>query len=230
MNPKKNRNDISLAQNAISSYLDDLLREVPEDETTLEVAVEEKKEDLLKLTTTALLQQVTPDIATESPISTETKSSNAEDSEDEEQWRQQPFQALLFKIGGLSLAVPLIKLYGVIPWTDKITKVPNRTDWYLGLLHHRDQNVRVIDTHNMVMNKPAEQTPKYKHILLVDHGRWGLTCEHLGEVINLEPEQVKWRTAKGKRPWLAGTVLEHLCALIDADAFARMLDKENHEQ
>ncbi len=230
MSPENNNHDISLAQNAIASYLDDLLREVPEDNTTLEVTVEEKKEDLLKLTTSALLQQATPDVVAKSQSITETETQNVEEPEDDEQWRQQPFQALLFKIGGLSLAVPLIKLYGVIPWTDKIAKVPNRTDWYLGLLHHRDQNVRVIDTHNMVMNKPAQQPPEYRHILLVDHGRWGLTCEHLGEVINLEPEQVKWRTAKGKRPWLAGTVLEHLCALIDADAFARMLDNENHKK
>ena len=30
----------------------------------------------------------------------------------------------------------------------------------------------------------------------------------------LRPEQVRWRSARSKRPWLAGTVVKHMCAEI----------------
>jgi len=42
----------------------------------------------------------------------------------------------------------------------------------------------------------------------------------------LTPAAVKWRGHSGSRPWLAGTVIDRMCALIDADAFAQMLETE----
>jgi purine-binding chemotaxis protein CheW len=35
---------------------------------------------------------------------------------------------------------------------------------------------------------------------------------------------VRWRTAQGKRPWLAGTISARLCALLDTDALAQILE------
>ena len=55
------------------------------------------------------------------------------------------------------------------------------------------------------------------------NGTWGLACDSVGEVIDLSMEQVKWRSSRSKRRWLAGTVLEHMCAIIDPPAFAEML-------
>ena len=54
--------------------------------------------------------------------------------------------------------------------------------------------------------------------MVIDEGRWALACSKLGDVIELEPEQVKWRTDAGKRRWLAGTAIELMCALLDIDA------------
>ena len=59
-------------------------------------------------------------------------------------------------------------------------------------------------------------------MLVVGDGAWGLACHGIGEVLKLGGQDVKWRTAKGKRPWLAGTVLGHLCALVDTEAFGDM--------
>jgi len=42
-------------------------------------------------------------------------------------------------------------------------------------------------------------------------------------VLRLTPDQVRWRTERTRRRWLAGTVIEHMCALIDPPAFAEML-------
>ncbi len=41
--------------------------------------------------------------------------------------------------------------------------------------------------------------------------------------IRLEPSAVKWRTDRGKRAWLAGTVIEHMCALLDVEALAQLI-------
>jgi len=45
--------------------------------------------------------------------------------------------------------------------------------------------------------------------------------------VRISPDQVKWRSTQGKRPWLAGTVIEHMCALIHVDSLVALLESEN---
>jgi purine-binding chemotaxis protein CheW len=145
------------------------------------------------------------------------------------EWAESKFQCLLFNVGGLSLAVPLIKLNGVISWSDKIVETPNQTDWYLGVLMNLGKKVEVIDTAVMVLpaehrkEMAVEPAERLSHILLVDDQKWGLACDSIGEVVWLNKEDVKWRSNKTKRPWLLGTAIEHMCAVMDTEAFAEML-------
>lgn len=145
------------------------------------------------------------------------------------EWAESRFQCLLFEVGGLSLAVPLIKLNGVISWSEKIVETPNQTDWYLGVLMHLGKKVEVIDTAVMVLpaehrkDMVVEPSERLSHILLVDDQKWGLACDSIGEVVWLNKEDVKWRSNKTKRPWLLGTAIEHMCAVMDTEAFAEML-------
>ena len=145
------------------------------------------------------------------------------------EWAESKFQCLLFEVGGLSLAVPLVKLNGVIPWTENVVETPNQTDWYLGVLMNHGNKVEVIDTAVMVLpaehrqEMAAEPAERLSHILLVDDQRWGLACDSIGEVVWLSEDDVKWRSNKTKRPWLLGTAVEHMCAVMDTEAFADML-------
>lgn len=146
------------------------------------------------------------------------------------EWAQQAFQCLLFNVSGLTLAVPLIKLNSVMPWSEKLVETPNQTDWYLGLVNNHGANVKVIDTALMVLpeNRHADLSlspeQRFSHVLLVNDSTWGLACDSIGDVIWLDADQVKWRTNKTRRPWLAGTVREHLCALMDTEVFADMMN------
>jgi len=145
-------------------------------------------------------------------------------------WGEEAFQALLFKVAGLTLAVPLAELSGVqeLEFAD-LTSMPGHISWYLGLIDYRGHSVPVIDTAALVL--PQERrarltTPaqaRVRHVVFIDDGRWGLACDDVDEVLRLTPDQVRWRTERTRRRWLAGTVIEHMCALIDPPAFAEML-------
>ena len=148
------------------------------------------------------------------------------------EWASEPFQVLLFEVGGLKLAVPLIELSGVIEWTDSVTEMPGHADFYMGILQHLEHKIAVIDTARMVLptNKLSEivgdnPRERVKHIVLIDDYRWGLACDEISEVITLEPNEVRWRTSRTSRDWLAGTVIEHMCALMNSAGFAAMLEK-----
>ena len=147
-------------------------------------------------------------------------------------WATEPFQILLFEVAGIKLAVPLIELCGVIEWTDTVTEMPGHADFYMGILQHLGNKIAVIDTARMVLpphklSQLAGDDPRERvnHIVLIDDYRWGLACDSIGEVITLKPDEVKWRTSKTTRGWLAGTVIEHMCALLNSEGFASMLEK-----
>ncbi|MEJ2344747.1 MAG: CheW domain-containing protein [Gammaproteobacteria bacterium] len=143
-------------------------------------------------------------------------------------WASDRFQCLLFGVGGLTLAMPLALLNGVIPWQE-VTPLPNRSSQFLGLVRYQGQSVKVVDTALVVMpervqrHELAPATERARHIILMGGGRWGLACDRIGDVLALDPADVRWRTTKGKRPWLAGTVLQHMCALIEPRALERLL-------
>jgi len=218
---------------AVSLFLDSLLRE-PEIETEVETPVVTpltQPEPVIEIKPEVKIHQETEpvaDISTETKLQVEEQKIVAESIEPE--WAKQPFQVLLFDVAGLKLAVPLIELCGVIEWKDSVTEMPGHADFYMGILQHLNYKVAVIDTARMVLpaNKLshlAGENPRerVKHIVLIDDYRWGLACDKIGEVITLQPDEVRWRTSKTSRGWLAGTVIEHMCALLNSEGFAQML-------
>ena len=144
-------------------------------------------------------------------------------------WAEGRFQTLLFRVTGLTLAVPLVELSGVQVWArDQVTPMPGHADWYLGLMEYRGRQVPIIDTALLVL--PAdrrlrlpEPEERLQRVVFIADGRWGLACNEVAEVIALEQSAVRWRTQRSRRRWLAGTVIEQMCAIIDPPAFAEML-------
>lgn len=146
------------------------------------------------------------------------------------EWGQEKFQVMLFKVSGLSLAVPLTELNGVQEWHEEmVTPMPGHASWYLGLVNYRDKQVPVIDTARFVMPQDRQNmvtddvNERLHRIVYIGDESWGLACDEVAEVITIEPEQVRWRSDRTRRRWLAGTVIEQMCALIDPSVFAEML-------
>lgn len=140
-------------------------------------------------------------------------------------------QALFFHVGGLQLAVRLTDLHSVVPWHEvTVTPMPGQPHWHRGIMRHRGRNVHVIDTAAMVLPPGSQDSEEARrppdHVLIVGDGDWGLACHDIGDVVRLGPEDVKWRRAGGRRPWLAGTAINHLCAILDPGAFTGMLERE----
>lgn len=138
------------------------------------------------------------------------------------------FQVLLFNVSGISLAVPLDKLNGILEW-QALSPMPNRSPCFLGLRAERDKQIKVIDTALIVVpakfrtNHCVENLTK---VILVGNSHWGLACDDIAEVITLRQRDVRWRGDTSKRPWLAGTVIEHMCALVDVEEFVSMMSSD----
>ncbi len=234
---------------ALSIFLDALLHEAPAAEPAMQAAEppaaslpvqEPPAVALLKpVLVPPTLQPEAPAPALETPLPepvvpdtrpvTESRLPAAEVGVQRPDWAASPFQILLFKVAGLGLAVPLIELNGILEWTDEVTPLPGHAEFYLGLLHHRERSVPVVDPARLVL--PADRQAalvgdpreRVSRIVLIDEGRWGLACDEVSEVVTVRPDQVRWRSSRTRRRWLAGTVVDHMCALLDTRAFAQLL-------
>jgi purine-binding chemotaxis protein CheW len=144
-------------------------------------------------------------------------------------WAESRFQALLFEVAGLTLAVPLVKLKGVVSTAADVTPMPGHSPMFLGVVSYQGLQSKVVDTARFVL--PVERAAsladapgdRCRHLVMIDEGRWALACSRIGDVVDLEPTDIKWRSASGTRLWLAGTVIARMCALLDIDQLTHEL-------
>ena len=148
-------------------------------------------------------------------------------------YRKGRFQALFFTVAGLKVALPL-KALGGIHKIMPIKSLPGQPEWLKGVMLYREQKINVVDTALWVMPEKYDQglaeKLNYQYVIMLGNSHWGLACDTLVNTIALEQDDVKWRETEGKRPWLAGLIKEHMCALLDVDALIALLAKGMNSQ
>ena len=142
------------------------------------------------------------------------------------EWANGPFECLLFDVAGLTLAVPLVSLGSILPLEgQELTPLFGQPDWFLGILPCQAGNLKVLDTARWVM--PDRYRDDFReglqYVISVQGYEWGLAVHQVSRSIRLDPDEVKWRSQRTQRPWLAGTVIEHMCALLDIASLAELI-------
>ncbi|WP_409286693.1 CheW domain-containing protein [Pseudomonas guariconensis] len=141
-------------------------------------------------------------------------------------WAAEPFECLLFDVAGLTLAVPLVCLGSIYSLaSQELTPLFGQPDWFLGILTCQAGNLKVLDTARWVM--PDRYRDDFRqglqYVISVQGYEWGLAVHQVSRSLRLDPAEIKWRSQRGQRPWLAGTVIEHMCALLDVAELAELI-------
>ncbi|MEG1040641.1 MAG: chemotaxis protein CheW [Pseudomonas sp.] len=141
-------------------------------------------------------------------------------------WAAEPFECLLFDVAGLTLAVPLVCLGSIYSLAGhELTPLFGQPDWFLGILPSQGGNLKVLDTARWVM--PDRYRDDFRqglqYVISVQGYEWGLAVHQVSRSLRLDPNEIKWRSQRGQRPWLAGTVIEHMCALLDVAELAELI-------
>ncbi len=144
-------------------------------------------------------------------------------------WGKGSFQTLIFKVGEIKLAVPLVKLGGIHRLDPNITHIAGQPDWYMGLTRDQIGNLSVIDTALWIMpdRLPVAKEIRldYEYVVLLDDTRWALACGSVQDALMIKEDDVKWSSQNSKRPWLAGMLIDQMCALLDVDVLVEMLEQ-----
>jgi purine-binding chemotaxis protein CheW len=142
-------------------------------------------------------------------------------------WAEGRFDCLLFSVGGLRLSVPLVSLGGVHQITvQKLTPIFSMPSWFLGLFRQGKKTLRVVDTAAWIMpdKYPAGFIESVHYIILLHDSDWALACSDIADAFSLTANEVRWRTDNNRRPWLAGTVIQKMCAILDVDRLRDLLE------
>ncbi|MCZ4336733.1 chemotaxis protein CheW [Shewanella colwelliana] len=193
-------------------------------QTVVEPQIEEKIETsaTIKVEAKAVDEQVT-----EQQLETQTGITPPGITESLVEQLDEEFQVLFFKVAGLTLAVPLVSLGGIVK-IERVNHIMGRPEWYLGVQTHRESQLNVVNSCAWVMPEKYDdtlaQSVDYQYIVLLEDSNWGLACESLVNSVKILKSEVNWRTKAGKRPWLAGVVKEQMCGILHVQALIELLN------
>jgi len=165
------------------------------------------------------LQEVDTAVAQVTPVAAESKKLLWDSS--------QGVECLLFSVAGLKLAIPLSQLGGVHPAENmKVTPLFGQSDWSLGVWQSDTEKLTVVDSARLIMPERGAslRDSGYEYLIQLDRTPWALACEGICDTITLVSESIKWRGDSSKRPWLAGTVISEMCALLDVPSLVDLLE------
>lgn len=123
-------------------------------------------------------------------------------------------KCFVFSVAGLKLALPLARVTEVMEFS-VCAGVPAPPS-VLGQLTYENKQVPVLDSARIFLSGSSTVTA-YQWLVIVDHGGYALACDSIEPNMEIAHDAVRWRTPLTKRRWLAGTLLQQRCALLDAD-------------
>lgn len=142
-------------------------------------------------------------------------------------WRsRQGIDCLIFKVAGLKLAIPLPLLGGVHNVADKVTPLFGQAVWSLGVWQGEAGKLTIIDSAQLIMPERGIRLADegYQFFIQLDRSPWALACQEICDTVTLVHDSIKWRGDGSKRPWLAGTVISEMCALLDVPGILKLLN------
>ena len=230
----------SLSSNdLVQNYLDSLLREVPDTVEVIEaeslVVHSSPIEPVLPMAPAATVTPVVDQNVADTPVpsveyvvvDSASVQHDPRQSRVVPEWGKQGFSGLVFEVAGLKMAAPLHLLGGICQLEDNLQSVVAQADWFMGLLRWNGKNLRVVDTARFVMPERLPDNSHreaYQSVVVLGDSLWALAVDRADESVHLQGDEIRWKAVAGSRPWLAGTLLERLCALIDVDTLLQQLE------
>ena len=215
MDLEKNTHPLVQQEIALNTYLSKLLDDIPTDVVLDQL--EEKKSH-------QVIEKIKP-----KPVVNTKRALHSAETQPEKivnplavmpEWAQHEFQALFFRVDQLIFATPLVELLKTIKIDKQPTKISGQPSWFMGLLDVQELRVGILDMGQLVFGKAKGQqrdlkAKPFERILITLDGKWGLACDEVLSIGKVEPQKVRWRSMRKKRPWLIGTMIDELTAVID---------------
>jgi len=135
-------------------------------------------------------------------------------------WAQESFDILLLEVQDIKVAVPLATLGQIHRLNEHLTPLFGQTEWFIGIQKTTMGNIKTIDIAQFIMPERYNSVSKVQHqyVVAIDGTDWGFAVDDIDQPIHINPSDIRWRANRSDRVWMAGTVKEHTCILLDIPA------------
>ena len=132
-------------------------------------------------------------------------------------WAQGKFDALLIKIAGVTVAVPLFQVQKIHKINKPLVRLADRPDWFLGLYSYSGRTIQVLDIRQLISVKSNNVRNDWLsgHIIEFESGLYGFACEEVDKIIKLENKDVRWRNNEKDKAWYMGIIAHQMCIFVD---------------
>ena len=104
--------------------------------------------------------------------------------------------------------------------------------WSLGVWQGENAKLTIIDSAQLIMPERHIRLSDegYSFFIQLDRSPWALACQEICDTVTLVHDSIKWRGETSKRPWLAGTVISEMCALVDVPGLLKLLEENSRKR
>lgn len=147
-------------------------------------------------------------------------------------WAENTFDILLVDVNDITLAMPLESLDAIYPLEDDLTPLFAQSEWFMGLQKTISGNINIVNTTQFVMPERYDKNKKnnFKYSVAINGSGWGLAVDCIHQPVSVHPDDIRWRKLRAARPWMAGTVKEHMCVLLDIPSLANLLKSQDRNR
>lgn len=131
----------------------------------------------------------------------------------------------MISVSGVTLGVPSAAIDNIAPLDSIRCTTSAASDGTLGCYAEGAITITVVDTARLLLPDQAAAPAHSGFVLRLKNQPWALRCDAVGSTFAPVPEAIHWRGASGKRLWLAGTVREPGCALLDIPELLKLLPR-----
>jgi purine-binding chemotaxis protein CheW len=137
---------------------------------------------------------------------------------------ESPERYFCFNVGGLRLALPLRRVGKLANFADCAGE--GASALHVGYIEHHGRLVPVLAAAELVM--PGRHPPIPYQVIVVDAaGKFALACHGIESELEVSRSEVQWKSDRTSRRWLAGTLIQRRCAMLDAEELARLAAAED---
>ena len=142
-------------------------------------------------------------------------------------------RALLFKVAGIPLAISVEDISGVLVGKETAFLHQGTEDnARMRTFRYRGRDIDLLDLRKLILPNGHPQrledgSRDGGHIIVLSGHDVGFICDQAGDVVDLEPQDLEWRTQRKSRAWLAGMVRGHEHALLDVKELMQGLGSRN---
>ncbi len=134
------------------------------------------------------------------------------------------FACLPIMVGGMTLAIPGDDVREVLTPLARLADVASSRglSWFAGYCRTETGQATLVDLAVIIAGR-ERPAGNLQTAVVIGSKRYALACDAVGDAFDLRPAQVRWRTARTRRPWLAGIETLRRYPLLDIPALERQL-------